>query len=426
MQNKNWYEYSPQIIAGCIGGAAFAIYRIIHGVPFMSAAGQGVFAGVLVFGALCAISNVFSAPEQKTSQTLDKFIQEKDAAQKPSFSSDTPVNTPAKEVLPPAPLPTVHRKQTKSSVQAPAEKVERKAKGHSIVRIPRHYTVVDTETTGLDPQKDRIIEIAAIRVRAGKEVARFETLVKPGRKLSKKIVELTGITDADLKDAPKQQEALQKFQEFLRDDIIVAHNAHFDVNFLYDSFQRCELAPLKNNFVDTLRLAKCIRPDLDNYKLSTLAEDYKIPQPTAHRALADCETTMAVLQKLSEEIDRRAIDLTQYQKFGFYSPFKVSEVTAEPGHEKPENPLYGKHCVFTGELDSMTRLEAAQAVMNIGGMCGDKILKKTSYLIAGRDEYHVGARAGDGGKVLQAKGLIQDGSTIQILTEQAFLEMLEQ
>ena len=206
----------------------------------------------------------------------------------------------------------------------------------------------------------------------------------------------------------------------------MAHNAHFDVNFLYDSFQRCELPPLKNNFVDTLRLAKYIRPDLDNYKLSTLAEDYKIPQPTAHRALADCETTMAVLQKLSEDIDRQAIDLSQYQKFGIYSPFKVSEITAEPGHEKPENPLYGKHCVFTGELDSMTRLEAAQAVMNIGGTCGDKVLKKTNYLIAGRDEYHVGARAGDGGKILQAKGLIQNGSTLQILTEQAFLEMLAQ
>ncbi len=416
MQNKNWYEYQSQIIAGVIGGIAFAVYRIFRGAALGVAAGQGAFLGFAIFFALIMISNAFNKQGQQDSQNLDRFIEEKEkeAAAKPiSTASPTP----------PHPRSASPRREHTART---SEKVERKSKGHSIVRIPRHFTVVDTETTGLDSQKDRIIEIAAIRVRAGKEVARFETLVKPGRKLSKKIVELTGITDADLTDAPKQPEALQKFQEFLRDDIIVAHNATFDVNFLYDSFQRCELPPLKNNFVDTLRLAKYIRPDLDNYKLSTLAEDYKVPQPTAHRALADCETTLAVLQKLSEEIDQQAIDLTQYQKFGVHSPFKVSEVAAEPGHEKPENPLYGKHCVFTGELDSMTRLEAAQAVMNIGGTCGDRVLKKTSYLIAGRDEYHIGAKAGDGGKILQAKELMQNGSAIQILTEQAFLEMLTQ
>ena len=83
----------------------------------------------------------------------------------------------------------------------PSKKVERKNKGRSIVRIPGHYTVVDTETTGLSPQTDRLIEIAAIRVRDGKEVARFETLVDPERDLSDEIVELTGITNAELEDS---------------------------------------------------------------------------------------------------------------------------------------------------------------------------------------------------------------------------------
>ena len=122
-----------------------------------------------------------------------------------------------------------------------------------------------------------------------KEVARFETLVKPGRKLSKAIVDLTGITDGELTNAPEPQDALQQFIDFLKDDIIVAHNANFDVNFLYDSMQRCGMNPLENNFVDTMRLAKCIRPDPSNYKLATLAKAYRIAQPKAHRALADCE-----------------------------------------------------------------------------------------------------------------------------------------
>ena len=77
MQNKNWYEYQPQIIAGVIGGIAFAAYRIFRGAAIGAAAGQGVFAGLLVFGVLCAISNAFNAQSQQDSQNLDRFIEEK-------------------------------------------------------------------------------------------------------------------------------------------------------------------------------------------------------------------------------------------------------------------------------------------------------------------------------------------------------------
>ena len=106
---------------------------------------------------------------------------------------------------------------------------------------------------------------------------------------------------------------MQQFSEFLKDDIIVAHNANFDVNFLYDSMVRCGMKPIENNFVDTLRLAKCVRPGLRNYKLATLSREYRIPQPTAHRALADCETTFAVLQRLADDAAAQGI-LNRYRK----------------------------------------------------------------------------------------------------------------
>lgn len=414
MQNKNWYEYQPQIIAGMIGGIAFAAYRLFRGAAIGAAAGQGVFAGLLVFGALCAISNAFNAQSQQDSQNLDRFIEErkKEAAAKPiSAASPTPRRPQSAPV------------QNEHTVKA-STKVERKSKGRSIVRIPGHYTVVDTETTGLDPQTDRLIEIAAIRVRAGKEVARFETLVKPGRKLSKAIVDLTGITDGELTNAPEPQDALRQFMDFLKDDIIVAHNANFDVNFLYDSMQRCGMKPLENNFVDTMRLAKCIRPNLSNYKLATLAKAYRIAQPKAHRALADCETTMAVLQKLDEDARQQRIDFTQIQKKGYSSRSRVAGIVAEPGKERPEHPFYGKHFAFTGELDSMTRWEAAQMIVNIGGLCTDRVTQKTNYLIAGKDEFY-----GDNSdcKTLnrqRAEELIGQGAGLQILTEEAFLKML--
>ena len=414
MQNKNWYEYQPQIIAGVIGGIAFAAYRIFRGAAIGAAAGQGVFAGLLVFGALCAISNAFNAQSHQDSQILDKFIEEKEketAAKPISAASPTPQR--------PRPVPVQNEHTARSST-----KVERKTKGRSIVRIPGHYTVVDTETTGLDPQADRLIEIAAIRVRAGKETARFETLIKPGRKLSKAIVDLTGITDDELINAPEPQDALQQFMDFLKDDIIVAHNANFDVNFLYDSMQRCGMKPLENNFVDTMRLAKCIRPDLNNYKLATLAKAYRIAQPKAHRALADCETTMAVLQKMDEDARQQKIDFTQIQKKGYFSRSRVAGIAAEPGKERPEHSFYGKHFAFTGELDSMTRLEAAQMIVNIGGLCTDRVTQKTNYLIAGKDEFY-----GDNSdcktiNLQRAEELISQGADLQILTEETFLRML--
>lgn len=414
MQNKNWYEYQPQIIAGVIGGIAFAAYRLFRGAAIGAAAGQGVLIGVIIFFVLATISSPYDAQKSRDLQTLDRFIEEKKKE-----TVVKPISTASPASQRPQPVSMQNEHAAKSST-----KVERKNKGRSIVRIPGHYTVVDTETTGLDPQADRLIEIAAIRVRAGKEVARFETLVKPGCKLSKAIVDLTGITDGELTNAPEPQDALQQFIDFLKDDIIVAHNANFDVNFLYDSMQRCGMKPLENNFVDTMRLAKCIRPDLSNYKLATLAKTYRIAQPKAHRALADCETTMAVLQKLDEDARQQKIDFTQIQKKGYSSRSRVAGIVAEPGKERPEHSFYGKHFAFTGELDSMTRLEAAQMIVNIGGLCTDRVTQKTNYLIAGKDEFY-----GDNSdcKTLnrqRAEELIGQGADLQILTEDVFLDML--
>lgn len=80
MQNKNWYEYQPQIIAGVIGGIAFAAYRLFRGAAIGAAAGQGVFAGLLVFGVLYAISNAFNAQSQQDTQNLENFIAQQNSA----------------------------------------------------------------------------------------------------------------------------------------------------------------------------------------------------------------------------------------------------------------------------------------------------------------------------------------------------------
>lgn len=400
MQNKKSWMF---IVAGICGVGSAVYYYFGQGREISLAIASGALMGALSYLGICFLYGMVAGAAESVFHKGILPENEKSAA---GTTKSNLERTPEK--------------------REPTLKVERKNKGRSIVRIPGHYTVVDTETTGLDPQADRLIEIAAIRVRAGKEVARFETLVKPGRKLSKAIVDLTGITDGELTNAPEPQDALQQFIDFLKDDIIVAHNANFDVNFLYDSMQRCGMKPLENNFVDTMRLAKCIRPDLNNYKLATLAKTYRIAQPKAHRALADCETTMAVLQKLDEDARQQKIDFTQIQKKGYSSRSRVAGIVAEPGKERPESPFYGKHCVFTGELDSMTRWEAAQAVVNIGGLCTDKVTQKTSYLIAGKNEFYGADSERKTINLQKAEELIRQGADLRILTEDVFLDMLNE
>ena len=104
-------------------------------------------------------------------------------------------------------------------------------KGKSLLAFPLDYTVVDLETTGLDPTIDGIIELGAIRVRGGHPVEEYSSLIDPGFELDEFIVSLTGITNDDLSSAPDILQALPSFLDFLGDDPIVGPNVGFDLGF---------------------------------------------------------------------------------------------------------------------------------------------------------------------------------------------------
>ena len=94
------------------------------------------------------------------------------------------------------------------------------------------YTVIDLETTGLNPKLDKIIEIGGVKVREGSVVEEFNTFVNPGRKLSERIIELTGITDEEVENAPYIEEILPEFLAFIGEDILLGHNLIFDYSFV--------------------------------------------------------------------------------------------------------------------------------------------------------------------------------------------------
>ena len=126
-------------------------------------------------------------------------------------------------------------------VGADIPKTERAGKGNSIIAFPKDYVVVDIETTGLSPEWDDIIEIGAIRYSNDVEVDRFQSLVQPepyadGTFVDDFITELTGITNAMLAQAPKTDEVIKEFADYLGNDVLIGYNVGFDINFLYDNF----------------------------------------------------------------------------------------------------------------------------------------------------------------------------------------------
>ena len=180
--------------------------------------------------------------------------------------------------------------------------VTREFKGKSLLAFPSDYTVVDIETTGLTPEDCEIIEISALKYRGEELHSSFSTLIKPTQRLSLFTTNLTGITDAMVMDAPEISGVLELFYHFIGQDILIGHNVHFDINFLYDNFIRHTNKVLTNSFVDTLRLARMALPFLRDHKQVTVASYYGIPTDGAHRALRDCEICNACYLNLKRQM----------------------------------------------------------------------------------------------------------------------------
>jgi len=176
----------------------------------------------------------------------------------------------------------------------------REFKGTSLLEFIDDFVVVDIETTGFSPQHDLIIEIAAIKIKNNQIVGEFNELVEIDRELPCFITNLTGITNEMLKSQKNIKTVLREFDEFLGDSIIVAHNANFDVNFLYDNFMRWLEKPLKNDFIDTMRIAKKLIRGISSFKLGALADYFKMEYKSAHRALSDVKITFEIYNKLRE------------------------------------------------------------------------------------------------------------------------------
>ncbi len=169
------------------------------------------------------------------------------------------------------------------------------------------FVVFDIETTGLSPVTETITEIGAVKIRDGQIVDSFNKFVNPGKSIPQKIVELTGITDAMVENAPPISVVLPEFYEFVGDATLVAHNAGFDTSFIKNSAKE---NGMKFDFcyVDTLELSRSLVSGVKNYKLDTLTKHFNVKLENHHRACDDALATAQIFLKLLEILKDREVE----------------------------------------------------------------------------------------------------------------------
>ena len=147
--------------------------------------------------------------------------------------------------------------------------------------------VLDTETTGLDYTREKMVEFAAVRLENGKIKDEFQTLINPQQHIRKSSIAIHGITPEMVEDAPTEEEAMPKIMEFIGDYPIVAHNAIFDYSFINEASKRVFGKEIQNERIDTQQMFKEIYPDLEAHGLNALTEKFKVELTNHHRAMGD-------------------------------------------------------------------------------------------------------------------------------------------
>lgn len=298
----------------------------------------------------------------------------------------------------------------------PIEQIKVRADINDIIPIPENYVIVDTETTGLSPRYDDIIEIGAIKIQNGIIIDEFQTYCKPLNKI--KNSEIHDITNEMVENYKYSKYYMNDFLKFIDDFPILIYNADFDTRMINVQLDK----NIENKVVDVLKLAKKYDTRV-SYKLESVKSDLKI-SIKSHNAIDDCKTT-----KLYYEYLIQKYKINQLPLFTQSNVTEIKELKSITYADKllkiytPENIIENKNFkdkifVFTGDLKSMTRVDAAKKVIENGGIYHPRIILKANYLVVGDLDKETG-------KLAQANLYNSEkGTDIKIIYEDDFLNLL--
>ena len=231
----------------------------------------------------------------------------------------------------------------------------------------REYVSLDLETTGLEPKKDRIIEIGAAKIRDGEVQETYSLLVDPRIKIPERITDLTGINDQMVEGQPFVEEAVKGLLEFCEERPLLGHNLMFDYSFVKHSAVNMGM-PFEKQGMDTLKIARVLLPDLESRSLQSLRQYYQIPQQEAHRALEDALTTFRLYERLRTEFVEKSPELFE-PKTLIYKVKRQSPIT--PAQKRYLQDLVKYHRInLDVELESLTKNEASRLIDRILGTYG--------------------------------------------------------
>ncbi|MFH1440462.1 MAG: exonuclease domain-containing protein [Candidatus Omnitrophota bacterium] len=191
------------------------------------------------------------------------------------------------------------------------------------------FIIFDTETTGLDPKAgDRIVEIAAVKLKAGKKIDAFESLVNPQREISPGAFAVNHITQEMLEGAPDMAEIMPVFFDFIQGSCLCCYNAPFDMGFLNNELGIIgKSVPKEIVVIDILKMARRLMPDLQRHALWFVADRLGIKFSQQHRAMADVDMTVGVFNKFAQMLKQKDIsDFLNFSNLFAIEPVLLNEL----------------------------------------------------------------------------------------------------
>lgn len=228
-----------------------------------------------------------------------------------------------------------------------------------------NYVAVDLETTGLNKKTDKIIEIGAIKFKEGMEPQVYTRFVKPGIHISDQIVNIVGITDEMVEDAPYIDEIIGEFIEFTEDLPLLGHNLMFDYGFLKQAAVNNSYSFEKDG-LDTLKIARKYLSNLESRKLDDLCKYFGIADENHHRAWNDARVTVELYEILCKKFEGCG---NSSEKDFIPSPLQYAVKKESPITAKQDKFLRGliqKHGInFGAEIEKLSKSQASRAIDKI-------------------------------------------------------------
>ncbi|TSO26823.1 exonuclease domain-containing protein [Lactobacillus sp. LL6] len=292
-------------------------------------------------------------------------------------------------------------------------------KGKEIIDFISDYTLIDIETTGLSPFRDRITELGGIKVRDGEVVDKYSHLIKYPQKntVPAFITKLNGITQEMIeKDGIPVKEAIHDFREFIGDDVIIGYNINFDLNFVYDLAKKYNEVELNNDYVDVFRLARAFYPNERHNRLLDCMQRIGIAQIEQHRGLDDSLDTKKVYDYFHENFTNKMFDVAKSQ----IKDVNLVNDKLEACQVSFRNPLNFKKVVLSGNLH-FEIAEMEKVISNMNGQIQEIVDSNTDYLVMGDHDFF----RHDNENLELARQYIKEGAKIKRLSESFFLSMLD-